>query len=191
MTLAHFISPRRMPAVVLLLIASVALSGCGSDQTDDSLLLPSMENLENTQYQSSFTESGMVTLVRGSYRQALPTPPGGDLIITLTRYRVIGRMTPTQGGAAVVLRSAYGPGGVFFDLAAIVTTPQGNSNVALLGLGDRIKIRSMALKDRHIVLQMTIHAPNDPPCCPTVNVENTYMLHNNRLELLSSTRLEQ
>ncbi len=189
---AHFFPSFRFAGVTLLVSLAVALTGCGgNDQNNESLLLPTMQDLENGQYQSSVTESGTVTLVRGTFRQALPTPPGGDLIVTLTRYRLIGRITPTQGGAALVLRSAYGPSGVLFDLAVVLTTARGDTNVALLGLGDRIKIRSMALRDRRIILQMTVHAPNDAPCCPTVDVENTYLLRNDRLELLSSDRLKK
>jgi heat shock protein HslJ len=53
-------------------------------------------------------------------------------------------------------------------------------------LGDRAKIRSLAIQDGQIALEMVTHGPDDPMCCPTQIVRNTYALEGDELVEKSS-----
>jgi len=150
-----------------------------------------MNELENAVYQSSFTDSGYVRLVRGAYRAQMDDPEAGQLIVTLTKFRLIGRLNKKQEGAVAIIRTAAGSSGIFFDLAVVLKTDHGLDNVCSVGLGDRVRIKSMSLDDERIVVQMTVHARYDPPCCPTVDVESTYLFRNDRLELAKTELLQK
>jgi len=55
-------------------------------------------------------------------------------------------------------------------------------------IGDRVKITSLTIQPDHkIVLTGTIHGPNDPMCCPTFQVTETYQLSKSGLELVRLT----
>jgi heat shock protein HslJ len=48
-------------------------------------------------------------------------------------------------------------------------------------LGDRVQINTLSVEDGEIVVDMTMHGPEDPMCCPTQQVVQTYELRDNGL----------
>ncbi|MEI9477942.1 MAG: hypothetical protein WCO26_15380 [Deltaproteobacteria bacterium] len=48
-------------------------------------------------------------------------------------------------------------------------------------LGDRIKIRSLAIADDVVVVDMTTHGSGDAMCCPTRHVIQRFVLQGTRL----------
>ena len=54
-------------------------------------------------------------------------------------------------------------------------------NIALTDLGDRVKINSLSIQAGKIIIDMVVHGPNDPACCPTVKKIATYTLVGNKL----------
>jgi len=143
--------------------------------------------VKNLEYLSEFTQSGKALLVDGEYRE--PAAPGSALetVVTFTGNMAAGDLngdgTPD---AAVVLATNTGGSGTFMDLAAVVVQRGAPVNVAVGSLGDRVKINSLAIQERTIVVDMITQGPHDPVCCPTQRVVQTYQLQGDQLVQLSS-----
>jgi hypothetical protein len=178
----------RTVAIIIASALLIALVGCGSGETKEVSLqiLPTMTELENMEYRSSFTENGLARLVNGSYQEQKDDGFGTVLVVTLTNFRFVGYLNAKTEGGVAIIRTSAGPNGTFYDLAAIIKDSSGIRNVANASLGDRIKIANVVLEDHVIRVQMTTHAPQDLPCCPTLEVVNTYELRGNRLVQLKS-----
>lgn len=43
-------------------------------------------------------------------------------------------------------------------------------------LGDRVDVEGLAVADRAVAVQMQVHGPNDPPCCPTQRVSRRFTI---------------
>ena len=83
--------------------------------------------------------------------------------------------------AAVIYGYSTGGSGFFVRLAA-ATNDQGKPKfIAFADLEDRVKINALNIQAGKIVVDMVIHAPNDPACCPTVKKIATYTLVGNKL----------
>jgi hypothetical protein len=143
--------------------------------------------LGNLEYQSEFTQSGVAPLHDGVYSE--PAAPGSasETVVHLTDSIATGDLdgdgTPD---AAVVLATDTGGSGVFMDLAAVVVVDGMPFNVAIALLGDRAQINSLSIRDGEIVVDMITQGPNDPMCCPTLRVVETYELRGNELVRTSS-----
>jgi hypothetical protein len=48
-------------------------------------------------------------------------------------------------------------------------------------LGDRVKVKSITIEDSIILVHMTSHGPDDPLCCPTMDVTRAYVLDGEQL----------
>jgi hypothetical protein len=178
----------RKVAICFASVSLIALMGCGSGETAESRpqLLPTMTELENMEYRSAFTGNGLARLVNGSYQEQKDDGLGTVLVVTLTNFRFVGYLNAkTEGGIAVV-RTSAGANATYYDLAAIIKDSTGVHNIANASLGDRIKIANVVLEDHVVRVQMTTHAPQDQPCCPTLEVVNTYELRGSRLVQLKS-----
>jgi hypothetical protein len=54
-------------------------------------------------------------------------------------------------------------------------------NTDTILLGDRVKLNSVAIEGDEIVVSITTHAPRDPQCCPTQDVQQRYIVRDGRL----------
>jgi hypothetical protein len=79
--------------------------------------------------------------------------------------------------AAVVLASNTGGTGTFIDLFALVDGGDRTLTRGPASLGDRVKVDSIRVSDRAIHLHLLTQGPNDPLCCPTQHVVETFVLH--------------
>lgn len=88
--------------------------------------------------------------------------------------------------AAVILWVNSGGSGVFYYLAALLGAPDGPHQAALQALGDRVKITYLAVtkSDGAIVVNLVVHSPNDPLCCPSQQVTRTYRLDRDTFDTL-------
>ena len=66
-------------------------------------------------------------------------------------------------------------------LDAVVNERGQPKSIALADLGDRVKINSLSIQAGKIVIDMVVHGPKDPACCPTVKKIATYRLVGNKL----------
>ena len=83
--------------------------------------------------------------------------------------------------AAVVLISSGGGSGTFYHLAAVLNDKGAPRHVSSILLGDRIKLKNVTVKNGEITVEMTMHGPNDPLCCPTQEVSKVYTLQAEKL----------
>jgi heat shock protein HslJ len=138
------------------------------------------EALKNMAYQSEWGESGTVQLVDGEYR--VPAAPGSasEIVVQVVGPVAYGELNGQQA-AAVVLASSGGGTGTFMDLALVMEQDGQPMHVATAGLGDRAQINSVAIENNEIVVDMVTHGPDDPMCCPTKQVVQTYALEGDQL----------
>jgi hypothetical protein len=82
-----------------------------------------------------------------------------------------------RADAAVVLASQTGGTGTFMDLYALLDRDNMTLTRGPASLGDRVKVDSIRVSDRAIHLHVLTHGPDDPLCCPTQHVVQTFVLH--------------
>jgi heat shock protein HslJ len=141
--------------------------------------------LANMEYKSEWTQSGTAPLVDGEYRE--PAAPGSatETVVTLTEQVAYGELNG-QDAAAVVLVTDPGGSGTFYDLAIVMEEGGQPVNVATTSLGDRVQIQALTIVGNEIVVEMVNQGPDDPMCCPTQQVVQTYALEGNELVQTSS-----
>jgi heat shock protein HslJ len=137
-------------------------------------------DLQSMTFLSKWVPSGKVTLSRGEYRA--PAAPGSasEIIVTLSDRKAFGTVNVRQT-AAVILVTDAGGSGAFYDLALLTREAEGWVNTDSVFLGDRVKVHSVAIENDRIIVAMTVRGPNDPMCCPTLEVKRRFSVWGNRL----------
>jgi hypothetical protein len=147
-----------------------------------------LDALQNAEYQSDFTASHTVKLVNGAYEaEAAPGSASKVTVNLLPEYASGDLHGDGVDDAAVVLVSSGGGSGTFYTLAAVVNDGGHPRNTASLLLGDRIQLKSVAISDGEITVDMIKAGPNDPMCCPSLAVQQKYRLDSDTLALIEST----
>ena len=147
-----------------------------------------LELLQNTTYPSEWDESGAITLTDGRY-EGEPFVEGGAsrLVVTLVEPVAFGDLDGDGvEDAAVILAANAGGSGTFISLEAVRNEGGEPVHLATYPLGDRVRIESLAIEGGQIVLEMITHGPDDPLCCPTQQVVQTYALRGDELVQISS-----
>jgi heat shock protein HslJ len=144
------------------------------------------EVLANMAYQSEFTESGTAPLVDGEYREQAAPGSASEIVVRLTDHVAYGQLADGREAAAVILTTETGGSGTFYDLAVVVEEDGQPVNVATTSLGDRVKIENLAFVGGEILVEMVTQGPDDPMCCPTQRVVQTYELQGEELLQTSS-----
>jgi hypothetical protein len=153
-------------------------------QAPPALTIDVLKNAEYKLPQSSKT----VKLVGGRYQGG----SGADYIdANLLDQVAFGDLNGDGKPDAVVLVAENTGGSGTFISAMVIMDENGQpvqSGSAFLG--DRVNITSLTIQpDRKIVITGTIHGPDDPLCCPTFQVTETYQLTKSGLELVRLTSL--
>ena len=165
--------------LTILLAIALLLAACGStDQTATEAF--ALETLQNGEYQTQWIPEGVVRLENGEYRA--PAAPGSasEIVVALTEYIVTGELND-ESAAAVILYSSGGGSGTFYELHVMVERDGQPHDVAWTQLGDRVEINSLAIEEDEIVVDMVTQGPDDPMCCPTQQVVQTYALEGESL----------
>lgn len=149
----------------------------------------SPSDLANATYPSEYVPAGSVTLAEGEFSE--PAAPGSatNITVRMTRYLAYGELNG-QPSAALVLVSDPGGSGTFYDLYVMVSQDGVPTSVATISLGDRVEINSIAIENNQIVVDMVQAGPDDPMCCPSQHVINTYELQGDQLVEVSSQPVE-
>lgn len=146
-----------------------------------------LEALKNAEYQSEFAKDHKAKLTDGTYREKYQPGAATELVISLYPKYALGDLNGDGiDDAAVILVANPGGSGTFYDLAAVINQNGTPTNVASQLLGDRVQIKSISIKSGEIVLDMIVHGPSDPLCCPTVEVTRAYKLEGGKLVQISS-----
>jgi LysM repeat protein len=149
----------------------------------------SPSELANATYPSQYVPAGSVTLDNGSFSE--PAAPGSatEITVKMTRYLAYGELNG-QPAAAVVLVSDPGGSGTFSDLYVMASQNGQPTSLASTTLGDRVEINSIAIENNQIVVDMVQAGPDDPLCCPSQHVINTYELQGDQLVEVSSQAVD-
>jgi len=145
----------------------------------------SEEALKNMSYKSEYGDSGMVELSDGEFSTEAAPGSASQISVVLTGPVAHGELDG-QPAAAVVLASSGGGSGTFMDLAVVMEQDGQPVNVATTELGDRAQVNSVAVENDEIVVDMITNGPDDPMCCPTQHVVQTYVLQGDQLKQTSN-----
>ena len=141
-----------------------------------------LEQLQNTVYQSDWAASGIVQLTDGQYQEKIAEDSAARLFIWLEEVHAFGDINYDDVKDAVVLLATNAGGsGTFYTLAAVINTKAGPEHVASRLLGDRVKVKSISIEERFIIVNIITHGPDDPMCCPTKEVTQEYLLDDEQL----------
>ena len=152
---------------------------------------PEIQNLlEDATYPSEFTKDGTAPLTNGEYSEAAAEGSATQTRVMLTDYIALGQIDD-QYVAAVILVTDPGGSGTFYDLVLMGFENGEAYPLASTSLGDRVQINSINITlDGIIVIDMITHGDDDPMCCPTKHVIQTYALQNGELVQTSSETVE-
>jgi heat shock protein HslJ len=141
-----------------------------------------MNDLKNAEYQSSFPARRRVKLTNGIYREKIVPNSATDLIIILSDKVAYGDLNGDgEEDAAVILITDSGGSGTFHQLAVVLNQKGSPNHVASQLLGDRVEVKSLSVRSGEIAVEMITHGPNDPLCCPTLEVTQNYLLQGDKL----------
>ena len=144
------------------------------------------EKLANMEYKVEETQNGVATLTNGVYEE--PAAPDSATMTTVTLLPesvAFGEIDGTPS-AAVVLVAQPGGSGSFYYLALVQEQDGKPVHVSSTLLGDRAVLNSVTIQDNQIVVDMVTQGPDDPMCCPSTRVVNTYALQDGQLVEVSS-----
>lgn len=146
---------------------------------------PTWEMLKNAAYPNEWPKDGVAQLVDGVYREKYLPDSATEMVISLADIRTYGDLNGDGADdVLVILISSPGGSGTFFYLAAVLNQGGAPKPVATAFLGDRVIIRSAAVKAGQIVLEMITHGPDDPMCCPNMDRRQVYILQDEALTLV-------
>lgn len=157
-------------------------------QPADTAALPPelMTALKNMTYKIDTTQSGEAPLTDGEYREQAAPGSATETVVQITEHVASGTMSDGQPAAAVILVSDPGGSGTFYYLSPVTLQDGQPLNVATTLLGDRVQINSLSIDGGQIIVDMVTQGPNDPFCCPTQRVVQTYELQGGELVQISS-----
>ena len=83
--------------------------------------------------------------------------------------------------AAVVLATTTGGSGTFLDLALVLNQDGRPVNAATLFLGDRVPVDRIRVVEGEVQVDLTMHGPADPMCCPSREVTRRFRFESGEL----------
>jgi len=134
--------------------------------------------LRSATYTSLYVEEGEVLLDGGVFEDTARRVA----VYFIPEYAVGDLDQDGVPDAAVVLATNTGGSGTFHDLAVVLNRDGRPENVATAFLGDRVPVERIRIVDGEVQLDLTIHSPADPMCCPSLEVTRKLRLVGGELE---------
>lgn len=153
----------------------VTLSSCAREDSQPPSTPPaelSAAILRSAAYSSQYVEEGEVRLVDGIFEDTARRV----IVFFLPEYAVGDLDGDGVADAAVLLSTSTGGSGTFQDLAVVLNNAGTPSNEATVFLGDRVPVDRIRIVDGEIQLDLTMHGPADPMCCPSVEATRRFRL---------------
>lgn len=124
------------------------------------------------------------TLSGGIYEEAPDGPASADRV----RVELLDRLWVTHdftgdgvADGAFLLSATGGGSGVFTYLVGVSGRGGSPRSIYTAVLGDRTQVRSLAATDSGVTVEYVTAAPDDPACCPTLNVRQTFPMSGDTL----------
>lgn len=140
----------------------------------------SLKDLEEAEYNYLSAYKGSVKLTRGLFRKKNEPKSTTETMVALTNHFAFGKVSGKEGAAAILVTTT-GTASFYYDLAFVVKEKGKTKNISTVPLGDRVKIKSLSIKDNIINIDMLRHKKKDPACCPTEDATLKFALQNNKL----------
>ncbi|TAH49734.1 MAG: META domain-containing protein [Chloroflexota bacterium] len=136
--------------------------------------------LYNATYSSELMPGGKATLKDGTY--TAPADPSGapGAQMTLTKQIAYGDLNGTPS-AAVVTGSTGGGSGFFYIISVMQAQDGKPVEVATTGTGDRSPVLALVIENNQVLVDYLTQGPDQPMCCGTLRVVDTYALEGNKL----------
>ncbi len=156
-------------------------------QKPDSIQPLTLEKLANATYSPSPNESFFdknTTLRNGFYYDRNENGTIDSASYTELDYRMVAFGDLNNDGiddAAVILENVTGGSGCFLDLVAVYNINGNPKSAASIGLGDRVRIKDIVIKNGLIELKMLSHAEDDGQCCPTKKTAPKFKIKGKKL----------
>ncbi len=128
--------------------------------------------LRSAVYSSQHVDEGDVRLEGGSFED-----DARRLIVFFHPEYAVGDLDADGvPDAAVLLATNTGGSGTFHDLAVMLNREGRPANAATAFLGDRVLVERLRILQGEIQLDLTMHGPADPMCCPSVEATRRFHL---------------
>jgi hypothetical protein len=126
-----------------------------------------------------------VTLVNGSYSESNGI---NSYFVQMLNVYAFGDLNGDgKDDAAVILAESSGGSGTFVSVVAILNQNGTPHQASQAQLGDRQVVNSVDISSGVIHLDMVVHSPNDPLCCPSLPQKQNYWLIGSKLWLMRLT----
>jgi hypothetical protein len=167
--------------VYLPALASGATPSAAPTQQPTVSVAPlDVNNLENMEFSLPVSQKS-VKLSGGSYEAR----SGNDYLeVRITSDIAEGDLNGDGvADAALVIAENTGGTGRFASLVIVLNKNGNPVQTALFQIGDRVKINQITIQDERVTLDMIIHGPQDPLCCPSLPTTQTFRLSSAELLL--------
>jgi len=141
-----------------------------------------INELKRGEYRSEWSAKGKIKLSDGIYKEKIAADSATKVVIKLSDKMAFGDLNGDGvEDAAVILVSDPGGSGTFYDLAAVINSEGKAKYAASVFLGDRVQVEEVDIRSGHLVVKIVIHDRTDPRCCPSLRVEQEYVLQGDEL----------
>lgn len=157
--------------------------------TATPLPVMSMDAVKNAEYTIEGPATGKAKLTNGTFKEPIPRS-SASVTIQMTDVSAVGDLNGDGAqDAAVILTANTGGSGVFYYLYGVLNDKGTPKPSMPEPLGDRIKLKSLAIQGSEIVVDFLTQGPKDSMANPTLAVTRKYKLQDNKL--ISTTPVTQ
>ncbi len=123
-----------------------------------------------------------IRLVNGQFYALPEGAKGNAVLVALSQMQANGDLDgDNDEDVAALLVADAGKEGMYIYLAVIANEGGEARFLTSLSLGDRIQVDNLQIDHGQVVVNMKVHSPTDPICCPSQDATHFYNLVGNQL----------